>query len=80
VLLASPANRQVFVIQIPQGSTAYQANDARYYGRSEFEAKPLPDHEVRLRMSRGRVAHCEIVANVAVDLGVARQNRIRAEA
>jgi hypothetical protein len=28
---------------------------ADYCGRSEFEAKYLPDHEIRLRMSRGRI-------------------------
>ena len=41
---------------VPKGSTAYQSNDGRYYGRSEYEVKYLPDHEVRLRMRRGRVA------------------------
>jgi hypothetical protein len=81
VLLGSQPNRVVFVIQIPQGSTAYQANDGRYYGRSEFEAKYLPDHEVRLRMSRGKVARGIILPrHVAVDLGVAKESRARAEA
>ena len=53
-------DRVVFVIHVPQGSTAYQAKDHRYYGRSEFEAKPLPDHEIRLRMNRGKVAQAVI--------------------
>jgi hypothetical protein len=81
VLLSSQPNRAVFVVQIPAGSTAYQANDGRYYGRSEFEAKYLPDHEVRLRMSRGKVARGIVLARVvAADLGVARENRVRTEA
>jgi hypothetical protein len=80
VLLSTQLNRQVFVIQIPQGSTAYQANDGRYYGRSELGAKYLPDHEVRLRMSRGKVARGVVLARVAVDLGVARERRERAAA
>ena len=54
------SDRVAFVIQIPQGSTAYQAKDGRYYGRSEFEAKHLPDHEIRLRMNRGRIAKASI--------------------
>jgi len=70
----------VFIIRIPQGSTAYQANDGRYYGRSEFEAKHLPDHEVRLQMSRGKVAHGTILCRlVAIELGVERETRRRAE-
>jgi hypothetical protein len=60
VKLTEPVDRVVYVIQVPQGSTAYQANDRRYYGRSEFEAKPLPDHEVRLRMMRGQVAQVDL--------------------
>jgi hypothetical protein len=80
VLLSSQPNRAVFIVQIPSGSTAYQANDGRYYGRSEFEAKYLPDHEVRLRMSRGKVARGIVLLRiVAVDLGVARENRVRSE-
>src|SRR5262249_49352121 len=59
VRLSGQPDRAVFVVQIPPGNTAYQANDGRYYGRSEFGAKYLPDHEVRLRMSRGKVARGE---------------------
>jgi predicted HTH transcriptional regulator len=44
VQLPERQGRVVLIIRIPQGSTAYQANDGRYYGRSEFEAKYLPDH------------------------------------
>jgi hypothetical protein len=76
VPLSSNPERIVFIIKIPQGSTAYQANDGRYYGRSEFEAKYLPDHEVRLRMSRGRVARGTVFARIGiVDLGVERERR-----
>jgi predicted HTH transcriptional regulator len=42
VRLSRQEDKVVFVVQIPQGSTAYQANDGRYYGRSEFEVKYLP--------------------------------------
>jgi hypothetical protein len=54
--------RSVLVVYVPQGVTAYQAKDHRYYSRSEFETKSMPDHEVRLRMMRGRTAHVEIRA------------------
>lgn len=54
--LNTEGKKCTYVIQVPQGSTAYQAHDRRYYGRSEYECKPLLDHEIRLRMFRGRAA------------------------
>src|SRR5262249_41636716 len=50
------SGRYVFIVYVPQGATAYQAKDHLYYSRSEFETKSMPDHEVRLRMMRGRAA------------------------
>jgi len=79
VKLSSVPDRVVFVIQVPQGNTAYQANDGRYYGRSEFEAKHLRDHEVRLRMSRGKVARAGVRLRVRVTLGAAQEAELRAE-
>jgi len=64
VRLSSPNDRVVFIIQIPQGNTAYQANDRKYYGRSETECIPLPDHEIRLRMNRGRIPEPEVRCHV----------------
>ena len=55
-LSGNKAGRAAIVIVVPQGTTAYQANDQRYYGRSEFGVEALRDHEVRLRMMRPRVA------------------------
>jgi hypothetical protein len=52
--------RCAYVIQVPKGSTAYQARDRKYYGRSEFNVEALPDHEIRLRMMRGRVASASL--------------------
>ncbi len=55
IRLTEVDTRMAYVVFVPQGSTAYQAIDRRYYGRSEYESKPLPDHEVRLRMFRGKL-------------------------
>jgi hypothetical protein len=52
--------RCAYIIQVPKGSTAYQASDYKYYSRLEFKAKAMPDHEVRLRMMRGRVAQVAV--------------------
>jgi predicted HTH transcriptional regulator len=80
VRLANRPDRVVFVVKIPQGNTAYQANDKRYYGRSEFEAKALPDHEVRLRMSRGKVARSAVDVRVLkLTLGAEEERRIGRE-
>ncbi len=62
--LSGRQGRAAFVISVPQGSTAHQASDKRYYARSEFQVQALPDHEIRLRMMRGHVpqARVEVVA------------------
>lgn len=60
VPLTSLPDRAVLVVDVPQGTTAYQADDGRYYGRSEVEVKYLPDHEIRLRMARGKIARGSI--------------------
>ncbi len=52
--------RLALVVQVPQGTTAYQARDHLYYSRSEFETKSMPDHEVRLRMQRGRTPQARL--------------------
>jgi hypothetical protein len=78
VLLSGCTDRVVFIVQVPQGNTAYQANDGRYYGRSEFEVKHLRDHEVRLRMSRGKVARGAVdVRLLGAVLGVQEEDRKR---
>jgi len=54
ILIPGVEKKYAYVISIPQGSTAYQAKDHKYYGRSEYESRSLPDHEIRLRMFRSR--------------------------
>lgn len=80
IRLSNLPDRVVFIIQVPQGSTAYQAKDGRYYGRSEFEAKFLPDHEIRLRMSRGRIARAEVRLRIRrVTLGGEHEAELRSK-
>lgn len=72
VRLSAFDDRVVYVVQVPQGTTAYQVNDGRYYGRSEFGVNYLRDHEVRLRMSRGRVARAAVILRLkGIQLGSA---------
>jgi len=56
--------RVAFVIEVPQSHTAHQAKDRLYYGRSEYEAKPLHDIDIRLRMQRGSAPQALITAPV----------------
>jgi hypothetical protein len=53
-----------FVVEVPKGRTAHQARDCRYYGRSEQEAKPLRDLDIRLRMDRGKAVRAALSASV----------------
>ena len=52
VQLASDPNHIAYVVEIPQGGTAHQANDCRYYRRFNFQSVPMPDNEVRDVMNR----------------------------
>jgi predicted HTH transcriptional regulator len=46
------ANYIVYVVDIPQSTTAHQARDFRYYKRFNFESTPMYDYEVRDVMNR----------------------------
>lgn len=52
VSLDSGTNDVVYVVEVPQGSTAHQATDYRYYKRTNFLAKPMEDYEIRDVMNR----------------------------
>jgi predicted HTH transcriptional regulator len=40
-------NLAVYILEIPKGETAHQADDKRYYRRHNFMVEPLFDHEIR---------------------------------
>lgn len=42
----------VYVVEIPRGTTAYQAKDGRYYRRFNFESVFMADYEIRDVMAR----------------------------
>lgn len=52
--------RSCVIIHVPEGSTAYQARDLKYYGRSEFESKAMADHEIRTRMLKGQIRQARL--------------------
>ncbi len=51
-LESSDPARVAYVVHVPQGSTAHQATDRRYYKRHNFESVPMEDYELRDVMHR----------------------------
>jgi hypothetical protein len=56
----------VYVIEIPQSSTAHQATDWRYYKRYNFQAVPMEDYEVRDTMGRQQFPVIDIGLEVEI--------------
>jgi len=52
VNLSSPPDSAIYVVTIPEGATAYQASDKRYYKRFNFESVPMYDYEIRQIQNR----------------------------
>jgi hypothetical protein len=50
--LPSDPEGVIYVVEIPQSSTAHQAADHRYYRRYNFESVSMHDHEIRDVMAR----------------------------
>lgn len=79
-LSGASAGRVIYVIAVPQGKTAYQARDNRYYGRSEYESVPLEDQLIRYKMVRERLAEATIeVEDVRVDTAERELERRQSE-
>jgi len=58
-------NDYCYVVDVPQGTTAHQASDQRYYKRRNFEAPPMEDYEIRDVMNR--ISHPVLSAEVRVN-------------
>lgn len=72
---ASNDSTVAYVVEIPQGRTAHQASDCRYYRRYNFESVPMADHEVRDVM--GRRQHPDIDVSFCLVESGRRGIRIR---
>ncbi len=58
-------NDYCYIIDVPQGTTAHQATDHRYYKRRNFEAPAMEDYEIRDVMNR--ISHPVLSAEVRVN-------------
>ena len=68
VNLSSGENDVVYIVEIPQGSTAHQASDHRYYKRFNFQSVPMEDYEVRDVMFRENAP--DILLNFLIEVTV----------
>jgi schlafen family protein len=60
VQIDTHSNHCVYVLEIPQGNTAHQAKDKRYYRRYNFESIAMEDFEIRDIMNRASVPNVSI--------------------
>jgi hypothetical protein len=67
VQLSSAPEHVAYVVEIPQGTTAYQADDCKYYKRYNFESVPMRDFEVRDVMRRK--AHPVVKTELRIIIG-----------
>lgn len=65
-VIVMPENQDqvVYILEIPKGDTAHQADDRRYYRRHNFTTEQLLDHEIRDIMGRGKNA--EIIVDFEI--------------
>jgi len=60
VNLNSAPTHVVYVVEIPQSTTAHQATDWRYYKRFNFQSIPMEDYEIRDVMNRATTPEVSI--------------------
>jgi hypothetical protein len=60
VSISSGPKNVVYVVDVPQSTTAHQATDHRYYKRYNFQSVPMEDHEVRDVMNRATTPNPQI--------------------
>jgi hypothetical protein len=63
-LLATSPGKVAYVIYVPQGTTAHQASDKRYYKRFNFQSVPMEDYEIRDVMHRVRAPRLRIEVTI----------------
>lgn len=55
------SNKVIYIVEIPQSTTAHQASDYRYYKRYNFKSVPMDDYEVKDVINRLKVAEADII-------------------
>lgn len=60
VSLSSGPNHVCYVVEVPQGHTAHQARDLKFYRRYNFQSVPMEHHEILDVMNRGAIANASV--------------------
>jgi hypothetical protein len=60
ISLSSSPNDVAYVVEIPQSTTAHQAQDHRYYKRFNFLSEPMEDYEIRDIMNRATTSDAAV--------------------
>jgi len=68
VTIGNNINSVVYVVEIPQGETAHQANDLKYYRRYNFQSIAMEDHEIRDVMGRAQYPKIELSFTIQTHL------------
>jgi hypothetical protein len=58
--LEASIGKAIFAVEIPEGLTAYQASDYRYYRRFNFQSVPMHDYEVKMAINRFKEPKLEL--------------------
>lgn len=64
-LVAVAEEDVAYILEIPKGETAHQADDKKYYRRHNFMVEPLFDHEIRDIMGRQKNPEIRIGFDIA---------------
>lgn len=54
------SNQVIYIVEIPQSTTAHQARDYRYYKRHNFLSQPMEHYEIKDIMNRGIMPDAEV--------------------
>lgn len=65
--LTSHSGKAIFVVEIPVGTTAFQASDYRYYKRFNFQSVPMYDYEVKMTMNKYREPKIELQIDLSMN-------------
>jgi hypothetical protein len=66
----------VYVVDVPQGETAHQSSDLKYYARRNFRAVAMADHEIRDVMNRSSHPKIEAELRIVVSGRPDKESRI----
>lgn len=65
--LKKQSGKAIFLVEIPVGTTAYQASDYKYYKRFNFQSVPMYDYEVKMTINRYKEPKIELKMELSIN-------------